>query len=226
MTDYGIFASGAQAHRIEVKLDAVLQLLGVERTETHLILKQGLLLMANIDDIEADEAALKDTSVKLINLMGQALVAIAALKNNPGVPADVQTKIDDVHAKLVQDLNDITAAVSTDGAALNPADPAQLQPSFITGVDPTSGPAGTVVTLTGRDFVGVTGVTVGGVPAVVFSVPDAQTVSVTIPDGAPVGDTSIVVTDPQGNSNAGAFSVTASVAVPPAPPVDAPVVKP
>lgn len=216
---YGIFASGAQAHRLEVKLDAVLQLLGVERTETHLLLQHGRIIMANIDDIEADEAALKDTSVKLINLMGQALVAIAALKNNPGVPADVQTKIDDVHAKLVADLNDITAAVSADGAALNPADPAQLQPSFITGVDPISGPAGTVVTLTGRDFTGVTGVTVGGVPASVFAAPDDQTITVTIPDGVPAGDTSIVVTDPQGTSNPGAFSVTAAAPAPVAPTV-------
>lgn len=211
---FGIFASGAQAHRIEVKLDAALQLLGVERTETHLIIQNERVIMANIDELEADEAALKDAAVSLINLMGQALTAIADLKNNPGVPATVQTKIDDLHAKLVSDLNDITSAVSADGAALNPADPAQLQPSFITGVDPTSGPIGTVVTLTGRDFVGVTGVTVGGVSAAVFAAPDAQTVTVTIPDGVPAGDTSIVVTDPQGASNAGAFSVTAAAPAP------------
>jgi len=207
---YGLLASGAQAHRIEVKLDAVLQLLGVVAHDDHLILNQGRVTMAKIEDIEADEAALKDGTTKLIHMVGDLLAELNTLKNNPTIPGDVQTKIDDLHQKFHADLADITAAISADGEPLNPADPVKdLMPPYITSVEPASGPAGTQVTITGRDLDGLTGVSFGGVPATVFAGPDAEHVTATVPEGTAANDLVVLVTTSQGDSNPGVFTVPA-----------------
>lgn len=60
-------------------------------------------IMATIDDIVADEATLK-------NAVARVLSELANLKNNPSIPADVQDKIDAVHAALAADVQSINDA--------------------------------------------------------------------------------------------------------------------
>lgn len=161
--------------------------------------------MATIDDIEADEAALKDAATSLINLTGQILAQLLALKNAPGLPADVATKIDDLHAKFHADLADITTAVSADGTAINPADPAVLPTPFISGINPSAGAPGDTVTISGSAFTGTESVDFGGAPAAPadIAVVDDKTINVKVPPG---GSGKVTVTTAQGTSNVGAFT--------------------
>ncbi|WP_212744937.1 beta strand repeat-containing protein, partial [Hymenobacter jeollabukensis] len=54
----------------------------------------------------------------------------------------------------------------------------------ITSFTPTSGPVGTVVTITGTNLTGATAVTFNGTAATAFSVTNATTISATVPTGA------------------------------------------
>lgn len=49
---------------------------------------------------------------------------------------------------------------------------------FISGISPTSGTTGTTITITGFNFTGITGVTIGGVPVASFVVNSANTITV------------------------------------------------
>ena len=72
-----------------------------------------------------------------------------------------------------------------------------VQVPTITSFTPTSGPVGTVVTLTGSYFTGITSVTFNGTPATVFTVVSDTQITVTVPVGATSGP--IVVTGPLGS---------------------------
>ena len=86
------------------------------------------------------------------------------------------------------------------------------QPPAITGFTPTSGPAGTSVTVTGTDFTGATTVTFNGAAAT-FSVATAEQLTATVPVGAASGP--IAVTTPVGTgSSASPFLVTIPVFTP------------
>lgn len=71
----------------------------------------------------------------------------------------------------------------------------------VTAVDPASGPAagGTAVTITGDEFAGVTGVTIGGVAATAVTVVNDTTVTCTTPAGT-AGAKDVAVTDDSGTS--------------------------
>jgi hypothetical protein len=76
----------------------------------------------------------------------------------------------------------------------------------VTGVVPTSGSPGAVVTANGKFLLGATGVSFNGTPATTFSNISANYVSVTVPPGATTGP--ITVTTPNGSStSAGSFTV-------------------
>jgi uncharacterized repeat protein (TIGR03803 family) len=76
----------------------------------------------------------------------------------------------------------------------------------VTGVLPTSGATGSVVTVNGKFLLGATGVSFNGTPATTFSNISANYVSVTVPSGASTGP--ITVTTPRGSStSAGVFTV-------------------
>jgi uncharacterized repeat protein (TIGR03803 family) len=76
----------------------------------------------------------------------------------------------------------------------------------VTGVLPTSGAPGAVVTVNGKFLLGATGVSFDGTPATTFSNISANYVSVTVPAGAATGP--ITVTTPNGSStSAGVFTV-------------------
>jgi hypothetical protein len=78
----------------------------------------------------------------------------------------------------------------------------------ITSFTPTSGISGTVVTITGDNFTGATGVTFGGVAAT-YSIVNATTITATVASGAS-GD--VAVTGPGGTGTLAGFTF-----VPPAP---------
>lgn len=77
----------------------------------------------------------------------------------------------------------------------------------ITGFTPTSGPVGTVVTITGSGFTGTTGVSMRGTPCP-FSVVNDTTISATIPAGAPSAATLMVTTPAGSATTATRFVVT------------------
>lgn len=80
---------------------------------------------------------------------------------------------------------------------------------------PTSGPAGTVVTLTGAGFVSGAGVTVGGVAATgVTASADGKTLTFTVGTGTPTGAQNIVVTQSGAPAvTIGGFTVTSTLVV-------------
>ncbi|MBC7446705.1 MAG: IPT/TIG domain-containing protein, partial [Hymenobacteraceae bacterium] len=83
----------------------------------------------------------------------------------------------------------------------------------LTAMTPTSGPAGTLVTLTGANLGTVYQVTFNGTPATVATVTSAGTITVMVPPGATTGR--VVVTTTQGTAtSAGVFTVTGTGAAP------------
>jgi len=77
----------------------------------------------------------------------------------------------------------------------------------ITSFSPTSGPAGTSVTITGNSFTGTTKVTFGGVAATSYKAISDTQVDALVPAGAATG--TIAVTTPGGTgTSAGKFTVT------------------
>ena len=80
-------------------------------------------------------------------------------------------------------------------------------PPTITTFTPTSGPVGTVVTITGTNFTGATQVRFGGISAVTFNVDSPTQITATVPAGAVTGVVS--VTTPGGTANSASnFTVT------------------
>ncbi|WP_322797105.1 Calx-beta domain-containing protein [Tepidiforma sp.] len=69
----------------------------------------------------------------------------------------------------------------------------------VTGLNPTSGPIGTTVTITGTNFTGATSVTFGGVTAS-FTVVSSTQITATVPAGTPAGVVDVRVTNATGTS--------------------------
>jgi hypothetical protein len=99
----------------------------------------------------------------------------------------------------------ITVTTST-GTGTSATDFVVLVPPTITSFTPTSGPVGTVVTISGRGFTGTTAVAFNGVTASFTVVSDAQ-LRATVPSGAATGR--IRVTNGAGSVESGSvFTVT------------------
>jgi hypothetical protein len=96
-------------------------------------------------------------------------------------------------------------------SATTPAPPPPSAPT-ITGFDPTSGPVGTVVTITGTELGGTTAVKFNGVSATTFVVTSPTSVQATVPTGATTGPVS--VTTPVGTATStNSFTVTLTLQV-------------
>ena len=81
----------------------------------------------------------------------------------------------------------------------------------LTLISPTSGPVGTMITLTGTGLTGATGVTVGGVAATNVTVVSDTSVTADVPTTLTTGTYDVVVTAPGGSATlADAFEVTAA----------------
>ena len=87
------------------------------------------------------------------------------------------------------------------------------RPPSISGFSPTNGPAGTLVTIYGSEFTGITNVNFNGSTSV-FSVVSSSVITATVPAAAATGK--IGVKGPYGgNTNANNFVLTAAVATKP-----------
>jgi hypothetical protein len=84
----------------------------------------------------------------------------------------------------------------------------------ITSFAPTSGPVGTVVTLTGTGFTGATAVNFNGTTAAIFSVVSATQITATVPSGAATGTISVTPLSGPDVISATSFTVTVLPAVP------------
>lgn len=79
-------------------------------------------------------------------------------------------------------------------------------------VTPSSGTFGTVVTITGKGFLGATSVKFGGVTATSFTVNSDTSITATAPEGAATG--SITVTNPAKSGSGSKFTVTVPAGYP------------
>ena len=77
----------------------------------------------------------------------------------------------------------------------------------ISSLSPATGPAGTLVTITGANFTGATSLTLNGVTVTGFTVVNATTITLTIPAGATTGDL-IVTTAGGASANGRVFTLT------------------
>src|SRR5207244_815869 len=83
-----------------------------------------------------------------------------------------------------------------------------MGPPTITSFTPSSGPVGTVVTISGSNLTGTTRVAFNGTAATTFTVDSATQIQATVPSGASSGP--ISVTTPAGTAvSASNFTVTA-----------------
>jgi len=93
------------------------------------------------------------------------------------------------------------------GSATSAASFIVATPPAVTSLTPTSGPPGTLVTITGVELGGATAVTFGGVPAA-FTVESPTRLTATVPAGALSGP--VVVTTPGGSATSAASFIVAT----------------
>lgn len=77
-------------------------------------------IMSTLNDIVADEAALKTANGQLIQLAANTLATLNTLKSDPSLDPTAQAKIDALHTALTSDLNDVTSALTADSTPVDP----------------------------------------------------------------------------------------------------------
>ena len=111
---------------------------------------------------------------------------------------------------------DVTVTTPSGTSATSSADQfAYFAAPTVTGISPTSGPiaGSTPVTITGTNFTGATGVTIGGASATAVSVTNSTTIAATTPAGT-AGARDVVVTTPDGSgTGTGLFTYVAAPSV-------------
>src|ERR1700719_107731 len=161
----------------------------------------------------AEFAKLQTLSGKVgtqLSILGQGFTGSTAVSFG-GVNATKFTVVSDTY---------LTASVPTGGktgtvtvvrpsGSLNSIQQFKVTPT-VSSISPTSGPIGTVVTVTGTGLTQTTKVTIGGVKATTFTVKSDSSVSVTIPTACKTGK--ITVTTNGGSAtSASSFNVTPTI---------------
>jgi uncharacterized repeat protein (TIGR03803 family) len=139
-------------------------------------------------------------------ILGQGLKGTTSVTFN-GTPATF-TAVTDTYLTAIVPAGATTGPVSvvTSAGTLTSSHKFFVQPANLT-FNPTSGPAGTSVTITGTGLTGATKVTFGGILATAFTVDSDTQITATVPVGAITGK--ILVTTPGGTtSSAASFTVT------------------
>jgi uncharacterized repeat protein (TIGR03803 family) len=143
---------------------------------------------------------------KTIGMIGQGLTGTTKVSFN-GTNATF-TVVSDTYLTAVVPAGAKTGSISvtTPGGALKSNRKFMVVPSVLS-FDPTSGPVGTPVTITGNSFTGATKVSFGGVKATVFSVDSDTQITATVPTGAVTGKIQVTTAGGTGAS-ATNFTVT------------------
>jgi uncharacterized repeat protein (TIGR03803 family) len=143
---------------------------------------------------------------KTIEVLGQGFTGTTAVSFN-GTPATFKV-VSDTYLTATVPSRATTGAVTvtTPGGTLTSNKPFRITPVVKT-FSPTSGPAGTPVTITGNSLTQTTKVAFGGVKATTFSVDSDTQVTATVPTGAKTGH--IAITTTGGSTwSPGVFTVT------------------
>lgn len=152
--------------------------------------------------------ALMTTSGKAgqtVEILGNGLTGTTAV--NFGSGSATFTVVSDTYMTAVVPSGGTTAnvTVTTPSGTLTSNKKFMITPA-ISSFAPTSGPVGTVVTITGSGFLGATQVTFGGVKATTFTVNSGTQITATVPTGAKTGK--ITVKTPGGTAtSSGSFTV-------------------
>src|SRR5437870_2001021 len=164
--------------------------------------------------------------------VGGTITVSASAADNVGI-VGVQFKVDGVNlgaeltaapysifwnsALAAQGVHTLTA-VARDAAGNSATAPAVsltvVRRPTITSFTPTSGPVGTMVTISGTDFTGATAVTLNGVSGDPFTVTSATVIQDTVPMGATTGPLS--VTTPGGTATSASVFTVVNDTTPPA----------
>jgi len=148
----------------------------------------------------------EDKVGKTIEILGQGLTGATKVSFH-GVAATF-TVVSDTYLTAVVPAGATTGSVtvSMPGGALTSNKIFRVMPAILS-FNPTSGPVGTPVTITGTSFTGASKVTFGGVKATTFSVDSDTQITATVPTGAKTGK--IQITTPGGIATSpGVFTVT------------------
>jgi hypothetical protein len=148
----------------------------------------------------------------VVTVIGSGFTEITAASVD-GYPASY-TYVNDGEVKLTVPSGASTGVIhiKTPSALASSATSFIVTKLAITGFTPSSGPIGTVVTVKGSDFTGVTAVSIDGYPATFTFVNDSE-VTFTVPKGASTGV--IHVKTPSGLAvSATNFTLTTSTAIP------------
>ena len=140
-------------------------------------------------------------------ILGQGFTGTTKVSFN-GVSATSFRVVSDTYLTAVVPSGATTGFVSilTPGATLKSNRKFLVAPANLT-FTPTSGPVGTVVTITGTSLTGATKVAFGGVKAITFTVNSDTQITATVPTGAVTGK--ISVTTPGGTATStDSFTVT------------------
>ena len=161
----------------------------------------------------AEFAKLQTTSGKVastVSILGQGFTGTTAVSFG-GVNATTFSVSSDTYltANVPTGAKTGTVTVTRPSGALNSIQQFKVTPT-ISSISPTSGPIGTVVTITGTGLIQTTKVTIGGVKATTFTVKSDSSVSVTIPGACKTGK--ITVTTSGGSATSSStFNVTPTI---------------
>jgi uncharacterized repeat protein (TIGR03803 family) len=145
------------------------------------------------------------TSGQTVQILGQGLTGTTSVKF--GTASATFKVYADTFMTATIPANGVSGfiTVTSPSGTLTSNRPFNIAP-VINSFTPTSGPIGTVVTITGSGFNGATVITFGGVRATTFTVNSGTQISATVPTGAATGN--IGVKTPGGNAaSAGVFTV-------------------
>jgi len=161
----------------------------------------------------AEFAKLQTLSGKVgtpVSILGQGFTGTTAVSFG-GVNATTFTVVSDTYviANVPTRGKTGTVTVVRPSGSLNSIQPFKITPT-ISSISPTSGPIGTVVTITGTGLTQTTKVTVGGVKATTFTVKSDTSVQVTIPSACKTGKIT-VTTNGGAATSSSTFYVTPTI---------------
>ncbi len=127
------------------------------------------------------------TAGQTVEILGQGLTGTTSVKFGSGSASFTVVSDTYLTATVPTSGTTGTVTVATPGGTLKSKQSFKVVP-VITNINPTSGPVGTQVTITGSGFIGTKTVTFGGVKQPTFTLKsDGTQIAATVPSGAVTG---------------------------------------